>query len=558
MAAPALTWRLSLLAFLLALAIPLASTAANDTSALTCFYNSRANISCVWSRDGGPQASSCHVHARPDNRPWNESCELLPTGPASWSCNLILGPRNAQKLTAADTVNISVRCLEGERWTSVLTQNFKPFDNLRLMAPDSLQVVQEGSSTCNITWDAPQASHYITSYLEFEVRTRSLDHSWEEASVLSLKQNQRWIFLETLAPDTPYELQVRVRAQRGSLQTWSPWSRPLAFRTRPEEQPLAGRRPDAPSLGNILVGICGALGFIFVVYLLVNCQYLGPWLKKALKCHIPDPSEFFSQLSSEHGGDFQKWLSSPFPSSSFSPSGPAPEISPLEVLDRDAKAAQLLLLRPDKGPSPSPETSGHSLTSCFTNQGYFFFHLPDALEIEACQVYFTYDPYAEELEEDGPGAPEGPLLPPLPLPPGEDDAYCTFPPREDLLLFSPSLLGGPSPPNTAPGGTGACEEREGTALQEGVPRDWAPQRLGPPTPGATGLARCQSPQEIATGEAGEEGPGPGPGPGEGAGFPCASPPGQCQVRAPTSCLPLNTDAYLSLQELQDQEPVYLM
>lgn len=28
-------------------------------------------------------------------------------------------------------------------------------------------------------------------------------------------------------------------------------------------------------------------------------------LKKVLKCHIPDPSEFFSQLSSEHGGDFQ-------------------------------------------------------------------------------------------------------------------------------------------------------------------------------------------------------------------------------------------------------------
>lgn len=171
-----------------------------------------------------------------------------------------------------------------------------------------------------------------------------------------------------------------------------------------------------------------------LVYLLASCRYLGPWLKKVLKCHIPDPSGFFSQLSSEHGGDFQKWLSSPFPSSSFSPSGPAPEISPLEVLDRDTKATQLLLLQQDKGLSPSLETSGHSLTSCFTNQGYFFFHLPDALEIEACQVYFTYDPCAAELEEGGPAAPEGSLLPPLPPPPGEDDAYCTFPPKDDLLL----------------------------------------------------------------------------------------------------------------------------
>lgn len=66
----------------------------------------------------------------------------------------------------------------------------------------------------------------------------------QEASLLTLKQNQQWIFLETLAPDTAYELQVRVRAQRGSLLTWSPWSQPLAFRTRPEDQLLAGRRPD--------------------------------------------------------------------------------------------------------------------------------------------------------------------------------------------------------------------------------------------------------------------------------------------------------------------------
>lgn len=49
---------------------------------------------------------------------------------------------------------------------------------VRLMAPDALQVAQEGSSTCNITWDAPQTSHYITKHLEFEVRTRFLDHSW--------------------------------------------------------------------------------------------------------------------------------------------------------------------------------------------------------------------------------------------------------------------------------------------------------------------------------------------------------------------------------------------
>ncbi|XP_004418645.1 PREDICTED: interleukin-2 receptor subunit beta [Ceratotherium simum simum] len=548
MAAPALSWCLSLVILLLPLAIPRVSTAVNDASKLSCFYNSKANISCVWSRDDGLQATSCSIHAKSDKRTWSKSCELLPVRPATWACNLILGPPDSQKLTSADTVNMSVLCLEGEKWRMALTQDFKPFENLRLMAPDSFHIIHLGTHRCNVTWSVSQSSHYIEKYLQFEARTRSPGHSWEEATLLTLKQNQQWICLETLAPDTSYELQVRVRPQLDNPKAWrlwSPWSQPLAFRTRP----AAPGKENLPVIrwGHISVGLSGGFGFIILVYLLVNCRYIGQWLKKVLKCHIPDPSEFFSQLSSEHGGDFQKWLSSPFPSSSFSSSGPAPEISRLEVLDRDAKATQLLLLQQEQAPSPAAETSGHSLASCFTNQGYFFFHLPDALEIEACQVYFTYDPCAEELDEGGPL----PALPPLP---GEDDAYCTFPPGEDLLLFSPSLLGGPSPPNTALGRSRASEERPPPALQEGAPADWAPQPPAPLKAEDPDLVDFQSPPEQPLGEAGEEVPAPSP--GEGASFPWASPPGQGQVRAPASRLTLNVDAYLSLQELQNQDPAH--
>ncbi|XP_036747281.2 interleukin-2 receptor subunit beta isoform X2 [Manis pentadactyla] len=545
MADPALSWQLSLLALLLPLAVPRASAVMNDTSKLSCFYNSRANISCVWSQDGGQQATSCHIHAQPDKRPWNRSCELLPVRPASWTCNLILGSPDSQTLTRADVVNMSVLCLEGKRWRMVTTQDFKPFENLRLMAPNSLQVTHLETHRCNITWKVSQFSHYIERYLEFETQTRFPGHSWEEKSLRRLRQNQHWIALETLTPDTMYEFQVRVRSQQGNRKTWSPWSEPLAFRTRPAGP---GKKTlTLPWLEHIFIGLSGALGFVILVCLLANCRYTGPWLKKVLKCHIPDPSEFFSQLSSEHGGDFQKWLSSPFPSSSFSPSGVAPEISPLEVMDRDTKAAQLLLLQQDKGaPLPPSETSGHSLASCFTNQGYFFFHLPDALEIEACQVYFTYDPCTEEPGEGGPGAPEGSLPPPLLPPPGQDDAYCTFPPGDHLLFFSPSLLRGPGPSDTALGVPGAGEESLAPSLPEEAPRDEATQPLGPPSPGAPDLVDSQPPLERALGGAG----------GQGAGFPWASHLGQGQPRAPTSCLTLNTDAYLSLQELQDRDPAH--
>lgn len=38
-------------------------------------------------------------------------------------------PLQAQSLTAADIVNMSVMCREGDRWRTLMTQDFKPFEN---------------------------------------------------------------------------------------------------------------------------------------------------------------------------------------------------------------------------------------------------------------------------------------------------------------------------------------------------------------------------------------------------------------------------------------------
>ncbi|XP_008849571.1 interleukin-2 receptor subunit beta [Nannospalax galili] len=541
MAATALSWSLSLLLILLSLATSRVCATEKDKSHLKCFYNSRANVSCVWSSEEAVEATTCHIHAQSDSRPWNKTCKLRPVRRASWACDLILGSLDSQSLTSADFVNMSVVCWEGGRWHMVKTQGFRPFENLRLMAPHSLKVLLVETQTCNISWQVSQVSHYIIQDLEFEVRTQSPGRSWEDMPLLSLKQWQQWICLEKLTPDTLYEMQVRVRAQRGDHRTWSPWSQPLAFQTRPADPrkeilPISWVRHLLLSLGCIF-------GFLVCVGVLTKCQYLGPWLKTVLKCHVPDPSEFFSQLSSQHGGDLQKWLSSPVPSSSFSPTGPMPEISPLEVLDQDTKATQLLLLQQDKVPSPSP--GGQSQASCFTNQGYFFFHLPDALEIEACQVYFTYDPCAEDEEDNGSELPSGSPLPSLPPLAGEDDAYCTFPPGEDLLLFSPMLLGSQSTTSAALGGRSAPEERPALSPQEGPPALADPDLVG-----------LQCPLELAL-QRGQEGV-LNHSTGEGAIVPEASLCQQGQDRALTSGLALNTDAYLSLQELQAQDPAYLV
>ncbi|KAM5287923.1 interleukin-2 receptor subunit beta [Ctenodactylus gundi] len=578
MAEPALSWCLPLLIFLLPLATPPVSAEVDGPAQLRCFYNSRANVSCEWRWDKGLPGTACHIRARSDKRSWNKTCELSLVGQATWACNLVLGPPDAQRLTSVDVVTACVMCWDRGRWQMVTTQDFNPFDyreapsrstlpsvlggtamesgvelapspshGVRLLAPSALRVSHVGTHSCNVTWRVTQVSHYIDTYLEFEARTRSSGHSWEDAGPLSLKQRQQWIHLETLAPGTQYELQVRVRAQRGRHRTWSPWSAALAFRTKPAA--LGTEAPPLPWFGSVTLVLGLACGLIFFVYSLASSKHLGPWLKKVLKCHIPDPSKFFSQLTSEHGGDFQKWLSSPFPSSSYDLGGPPPEISSLEVLDRDAKATQLLLLQQQQVTVPSSGPGGHTQTSCFTNQGYFFFRLPDALEVEACQVYFTYDPCVGEEGDPVEGVPGGPAgcpLPTLPPAPAEEEAYCTFPSGDDLLLFSPGLPGGPSPPHSAPGDS---QERVHAFPQEVDPGDWGPPSLGPATSTDPNLAGFQPLWERALEEAGAGVPVPGP--GEEAG-----PSKQGQLRAcPTHPAP-NIDAYLSLQEVQAQDPTH--
>ncbi|XP_027397530.1 interleukin-2 receptor subunit beta-like isoform X2 [Bos indicus x Bos taurus] len=275
MAAPALSCCLSLLILLLLLAIPQTSTAVNGLSIsspgrnrsgggtleghgcptasptrhiftayasnITCFYNSRANVSCIWSHDEGLRATTCCLHSRQPQREllfptkqWNHTCELQPVRPGSWACNLVLGHSpEAQKLTIVDIMKLTVMCSEGGKWRRMMTQDIKPFDYIRLVPPHSLQVVRIETHRCNITWTISQVSHYIQNDVEFEARLRYADHSWEDARLLTLRQNQQWISLENLAPGMEYELQVRAKPRLGSHEVWSHWSQPLAFRTVP-------------------------------------------------------------------------------------------------------------------------------------------------------------------------------------------------------------------------------------------------------------------------------------------------------------------------------------
>ncbi|XP_043824317.1 interleukin-2 receptor subunit beta [Dromiciops gliroides] len=529
-----LPWYLPL--FLLLLALPWIQGALKDSSQLSCFYNSRANISCTWSPDPALKTERCRIYSKSKLRTQNRSCELLCVRPTLCTCDLILGGINSQSLTVADVLVMTVSCLIGEK-RMVMEDEFIPFQNIRLMAPSDLCLIQQEEHTYKVSWEVPVCSHYLNGSLMFEARYQVQGSSWEKATVLPIKQDQRWISIENLAPDTTYEFQVRGKPKKdGTLAVWSPWSQSLIFQTKPQVSTF--------KMFHLIMSLCGIVG-IFLVILLVPKQYPQKWLKKVLKCHIPDPSKFFSSLSTEHGGDFQKWLSSPFPTASFTTSILAPEISPLEVMQKEDLNLGLLLSKELVPAYRSSDTSGQSLSSCFTNQGYFFFHLPDALEVESCQVYFTYEPFSEEEENKEEGG-QGSLVPQLPPGGPEDDSYCTFPPGDDMILFSPRLLQGPG--NNlglqSISFSGKEDKKETSPPEEGT--------ATAPSCDQPSFSRFQNSLDSRPESTQDEGLPLDPESGPASPFPWDIPPVPDQTHAVLSSYPImNTGAYLSLGELQN-------
>ncbi|NWX35883.1 IL2RB protein, partial [Notiomystis cincta] len=402
-----------------------ASDSAQGASSLTCWYDSRAALFCDWDPGRDLLEAPCQLEIlskngfcdrwfSPPPEKLKKYCELPKAEHMTGlrRCIKIFSQDdNDQCFTISDRLNLAVHCHTGENKIKIPVQikNFNPLANIKLRPPGNLQLVNITENTSNLTWSLNISSHYLNGLREYQVRYRHVSQSWEEAVNLPIEQDQMWTNFERLSPNSKYEAAVRVRPSARSVYrgVWSDWSKPVLWRTHTDHKDQSGT--SQPVLPVLIVST-----FIFVIFgtaFLINLRSLK-WFKNILKIHIPDPEKFFPPLVSVHGGDIQKWLSSPFSSSSYCVNSTVPEISMLEVIQKNDQESQFLLSKGTLTPDPPEEISVHSGSSCFTNQGYFFFHLSDSFEIEPCQVYFTYEPFTQE----GSGRKEGECYQALPSP----------------------------------------------------------------------------------------------------------------------------------------------
>ncbi|NXO95253.1 IL2RB protein, partial [Certhia brachydactyla] len=379
-----------------------ASDSAQGASSLICWYDSRAALICDWDPGRDLAEAPCQLEILSKKGFCDSSLELYPSPEKRKKhCKLpkaehMAGLRrctktfnqnvNNQCFTISDRLNLSVHCHTRKNQTKIPVQikNFSPFSNIKLRPPGNLQLVNITENTSNLTWSLNISSHYLDGMREYQVRYRHVSQSWEEAANLAIEQDQMWTNFERLSPNSKYEAAVRARpsARSNYKGVWSEWSKPVLWRTHTDSKGTSH-----PVLPVLIVSVFIGIAFFISLW---------KWFKKILKIHIPDPEKFFPPLVSVHGGDIQKWLSSPFSTSSHCVNSTIPEISILKVMQKNDQESQFLLSKGTLSPDPPIETSVHSGSSCFTNQGYFFFHLSNSFEIEPCQVYFTYEASTQE------------------------------------------------------------------------------------------------------------------------------------------------------------------
>ncbi|XP_058875395.1 interleukin-2 receptor subunit beta-like [Acipenser ruthenus] len=363
-----------------------------EGGSLKCVSDYKSTLSCAWNTTGKLRESSCRLHFT-----WTvnrlqkkiqryETCELQdsPSDPRMQSCSVIAGGnQERQMFTTVTVITSRVKCGNCSQDAANIT--FKPVENVKMHPPFAPSIVD----STNITWTLNHS--LISVHLqqrEFQIRFKRKEKSWEDARVISELQGQEWTRLneKLLDRDAVYETQVRVKSREHAGE-WSEWSPVTEWRSEVGNM-AAGvfRKPDSPLQTELLfVMICVPALAVFLITI-----YSRKWIHRVSCLNIPDPSKYFAPLNSQHGGNFQKWLSPMFSPESYTGDESNTKISLVEVFEVKGSFEKEC---PGSGCREWGKNCDSSSSSGgFSNMGYFYSKYPGSLEIDSCPVYFSYEP----------------------------------------------------------------------------------------------------------------------------------------------------------------------
>ncbi|XP_055994775.1 interleukin-21 receptor [Sorex fumeus] len=242
-------------------------------------------------------------------------------------------------------------------WDSCKRDSFMLAERIQPPAPVNVSVAFSGSY--NVSWsctyDSAPGPTPLRDRLQFELlyciqgnlgepRRKLVSVSARSVSLLPLE----------FRPGASYVLWVRAGPLPGSLfaGTWSEWSEPATFHTPPAG--ASGLQGD--------LRMCLVLLILVPVLVFLGLKFFQPGrLTKA----VPSPEHFFLSLYKAHGGDFKKWVGTPFTASSlelgpWSQGTPSSRLEPCSSGPGSGKGAEAAQLTPEPQETDAAPAAAHS------------------------------------------------------------------------------------------------------------------------------------------------------------------------------------------------------
>ncbi|XP_041133293.1 interleukin-21 receptor-like [Polyodon spathula] len=261
-----------------------------------CFTDYKSSLSCFCS--GTLPSSQYELLTQWDNYPWNSSCKLEPVENDSVARHWCV--MSMEDLLTNDNYTVCARKMSSEveeertgcAYVSI-AENIKP------PAPFNLRLTSDDKG-CNISWEMIYTEgDFLNDELEYEVRYKKKEQSWESQTKKHIEEDQRNIFLlfGKLEDCSMYVAEARAGPKESSGYTgsWSEWSLPVTWKTRCKGRPLYK-----------IYTLMALVVVLLAVGLLVEIRTKG--LQKKLCGLIPSPEDFFKPLYVLHSGDFKSWV----------------------------------------------------------------------------------------------------------------------------------------------------------------------------------------------------------------------------------------------------------
>lgn len=363
---------------------------------LDCHNDFHSSFTCVWNTSElniRPE-TSCSISLTVDNVGKKPVMKVQmspdPTQPYIRTATIDFYEKKVQIITTWSYIHGEVTC-EGYPKPLVKIEEHEAENTVVKVAPPQIVEVRGLNVSWKISFTPPLDP-------EYEVQYRSAAESWTDGKSWTTDKTQDELSEEHLFLHQQYVIRVRVKLQDLPKAIWSDWSKEYNWKSEVGQIPPTRPTPGVPEIlgldwssfvaGLTLTGI--TLAAVSICAVLIRCNRRKN-VQKNRSFYIPDPSKFFGDLNSHHGGNFTSWLGPILARESFIKVD-TEFVSPVEVLKKqdacDSRSAHR------NSGVLQDRWEGTTKSSNFSNSTYFLSQSSKGPSniLEPCSAHCSYGP----------------------------------------------------------------------------------------------------------------------------------------------------------------------